>query len=460
MTTGQAPIRIKTGNALDVEDTTSNVAINQAMMEALSAANIDGKDVYPNYVGAQHLSAADAIIHGAFKAGSMMIGAGGVNISSAEDGETPTTGLYMGGSLFSLYKSGVSQVTLDGQTGNASFKGTVYADAGSFPGSLVTGNISVASGGVTISNDGGASGIYIGANQIYCKAGGVTKFLLNGATGEITAYKFTLVADSASQLNLGSGTHVFADSIQVGGTPGVTLGTMKTGIGTAQSTADTAKSTANTAKSTADSALSEAQGRIKPGGGVTVDGDKYITTIDMSGGIVIKTGTSTAKTQMTSKGIAIYNSDGTCVVQADHSNGVWVNNASSTPGVTERVSCAYGGSEVGYLAAYSGSLRLISLKDNPLWVGGYGDLNLMSNVGDVYLFSGDSSKTLYLGYSSYPFGRISLNGSVTVEVGSAPTQGAASGLNSGSLRLATGGSLWLVDGSGKWDRVRTKNYNP
>jgi len=54
MTTGQAPIRIKTGNALDVEDTTSNVAINQAMMEALSAANIDGKDVYPNYVGAQH----------------------------------------------------------------------------------------------------------------------------------------------------------------------------------------------------------------------------------------------------------------------------------------------------------------------------------------------------------------------------------------------------------------------
>ena len=80
MTTGQAPIRIKTGNALDVEDTTSNVAINQAMMEALSAPDIDGKDVYPNYVGAQHLSAADAIIHGAFKAGSMMIGAGGVTL--------------------------------------------------------------------------------------------------------------------------------------------------------------------------------------------------------------------------------------------------------------------------------------------------------------------------------------------------------------------------------------------
>ena len=344
MTTGQAPIRIKTGNALDVEDTTSNVAINQAMMEALSAANIDGKDVYPNYVGAQHLSAADAIIHGAFKAGSMMIGAGGVNISSAEDGETPTTGLYMGGSLFSLYKSGVSQVTLDGQTGNASFKGTVYADAGSFPGSLVTGNISVASGGVTISNDGGSSGIYIGANQIYCKASGVTKFLLNGATGEITAYKFTLVADSASQLNLGSGTHVFADSIQVGSTPGITFGTMKGDISDAADAAADAASDAATA-------LSEAQGRIKPGGGVTVDGDKHITTIDMSGGIVIKTSTSTARVQMTSNGIAIYNSSGTVVVQADHSNGLWVNNdISDFPGVTERVSLAYGGYEVGSIA--------------------------------------------------------------------------------------------------------------
>ena len=344
MTTGQAPIRIKTGNALDVEDTTSNVAINQAMMEALSAANIDGKDVYPNYVGAQHLSAADAIIHGAFKAGSMMIGAGGVNISSAEDGETPTTGLYMGGSLFSLYKSGVSQVTLDGQTGNASFKGTVYADAGSFPGSLVTGNISVASGGVTISNDGGSSGIYIGANQIYCKASGVTKFLLNGATGEITAYKFTLVADSASQLNLGSGTHVFADSIQVGSTPGITLGTMKDDISDAADAAADAASDAATA-------LSEAQGRIKPGGGVTVDGNKYITSIDMSSGIVIKTSTSTARTQITSNGIAIYNSSGTCVVQADHSNGIWVNNdTSGSPGVTERVSLAYDGYEVGSIA--------------------------------------------------------------------------------------------------------------
>ena len=426
MTTGQAPIRIKTGNALDVEDTTSNVAINQAMMEALSAANIDGKDVYPNYVGAQHLSAADAIIHGAFKAGSMMIGAGGVNISSAEDGETPTTGLYMGGSLFSLYKSGVSQVTLDGQTGNASFKGTVYADAGSFPGSLVTGNISVASGGVTISNDGGASGIYIGANQIYCKAGGVTKFLLNGATGEITAYKFTLVADSASKLNLGSGTHVFADSIQVGGTPGVTLGTMKDDISDAADAAADAASDAATA-------LSEAQGRIKPGGGVTVDGDKYITSIDMSSGIVIKTSTSTARTQMTSNGIAIYNSSGTCAVQADHTNGVWINNASDTPGTPERLSLAYDGTEKMWIAAVG-----ISSSFYENWI--------YSPSSDLYISAGE--KLHLQGYDASDNSCVILRGGPGIYWGSGTPSMSA---DDGSLYLSTGGSAWLRTGSA-WKR--------
>lgn len=90
---------------------------------------------------------------------------------------------------------------------------------------------------------------------------------------------------------------------------------------------------------------------IQPGGGVAVSSEKYITTIDMSSGIVIKTSTSTAKTQITSNGIAIYNNSGTLVVQADHSNGLWVNNdTSGSPGVTERVSLAYDGYEVGSIA--------------------------------------------------------------------------------------------------------------
>jgi hypothetical protein len=73
----------------------------------------------------------------------------------------------------------------------------------------------------------------------------------------------------------------------------------------------------------------------------------------------------------------------------------------------------------------------------------------MSNVGDVYLFSGDSSKTLYLGYSSYPFGKISLNGAVSISVGSSYP----SGVSKGSLFIDTDdGSFWKYDGS-SWNEI-------
>lgn len=424
MTTGQAPIRIKTGNALDVEDTTSNVAINQAMMEALSAANIDGKDVYPNYVGAQHLSAADAIIHGAFKAGSMMIGAGGVNISSAEDGETPTTGLYMGGSLFSLYKSGVSQVTFDGQTGNASFKGAVYAESGSFPGSLVTGNISVGSGGVTISNDGGASGIYIGGNQIYAKYGGVTTVLIDGASGKITCSKFELTADSSSKITLNQGTHIFSEGIQVGST---TLGGINSVANSALSIANDAHGDAATAYNLADSA-------IKPGGGVQVDGQKYITTIDMSNGIVIRSGNATARTQMTSNGIAIYNSSGTLVVQADHTNGVWINNASDTPSVQERLSLAYDSTEKMWIAAVGIS-------------GTFYENWIRSPSSDLYISAG--AKLHLQGYDASYNSCVILRGGPGIYWGSGTPSMSA---DVGSIYLSTGGSFWIMQAGG-WRRI-------
>ena len=93
----------------------------------------------------------------------------------------------MSDSVFSLIKNGVTQVLFDGETGNASFKGAVYAESGSFPGSLVTGNISVGSGGVTISNDGGASGIYIGGNQIYAPR----RASPHGADGQIRRWNST-----------------------------------------------------------------------------------------------------------------------------------------------------------------------------------------------------------------------------------------------------------------------------
>lgn len=345
---GQAPIKLKTGSSLETEGTAANVATNTAAMEALRSATVDGKDIRPRTTTTEHLSASDAIIHGAFKSGSLMVGGGGVVISSDEDGAEPNTGLLMSDSVFSLIKNGVTQVLFDGETGNASFKGAVYAESGSFPGSLVTGNISVASGGVTISNDGGSSGIYIGANQIYAKAGGVTTVLIDGATGQISASKFNLTADDNSQITLSKGTHIFSTGIQVGTQ---TLGGMQSATATAQTTANSAQSTANAAQTTATQAWNEATSRIKPGGGVAVDGNQYITTIDMASGIVVRSGSGTARTQMTSNGIAIYNSSGTVVVQADHSNGLWVNNdTSGSPGVTERVSLAYDGYEVGSIA--------------------------------------------------------------------------------------------------------------
>jgi hypothetical protein len=117
MTTGQAPIAIRTGNALDQESSSVNVATNQADIAAERAANVDGKDIYPNSIVTGHLSAADAIIHGLIKSGAIIVGAGGVVVTSDENGTIPTNGLYLGAALLQLMRSGVATVTLDGNTG-------------------------------------------------------------------------------------------------------------------------------------------------------------------------------------------------------------------------------------------------------------------------------------------------------------------------------------------------------
>jgi hypothetical protein len=411
----QAQIAIHEGNALDSTENLSNVATNKATVAALKAANVDGKDICPRTTTTEHLSAADAIIHGAFKSGTMLVGSGGVAISSDADGAEPTgAGIFMGVSsgkpqLYLTDASGTATAVFDGSTGSVSITGTINATAGSISGSLVTGNISVATGGVTISNDGGTSGIYVGANQIYAKSGGVTTFLLDGLTGTITASRVNLTTDSSSSVNLSSGTHIFGTGIQVGTT---TLGGMQSDTATALSTAQTA---------------------IQPGGGVAVDGSKYITTINVGSGIQIYTAASGARTQLTSAGMAVYNSSGHLVVQVDHTYGLWVNNLSVTPGTTERCSLAYGGAEQGYIYGGSSTLGIVA--------------NSILDISATYIYL---SGILYRGSStSYP---------ALVVV--TPSQGAGSGYASGTMAQSTGGSLWVVDGSGNWDRVRTYNYNP
>jgi hypothetical protein len=210
--TGQGPIKIQTGNALDVADTTSNVATNKAELAAL-AANIDGKDTYPNSVKTEHLSAADAQIHGAFRSGSIDVTSGGVTISSAADGATPSTGLYMDSAGFMLYKGGEATVTLNNATGDASFTGAVYATSGSFPGSIVTGTLNVGEGGITIS--GGTGGVSIVGNQIFLGNSGSPTVLLDGATGIITATKFVMTADGDSSMDMTLGSLTIGDATAV-----------------------------------------------------------------------------------------------------------------------------------------------------------------------------------------------------------------------------------------------------
>ena len=77
---GQAPIKLKTGSSLETEGTAANVATNTAAMEALRSATVDGKDIRPRTTTTEHLSASDAIIHGAFKSGSLMVAAGSRHI--------------------------------------------------------------------------------------------------------------------------------------------------------------------------------------------------------------------------------------------------------------------------------------------------------------------------------------------------------------------------------------------
>lgn len=115
MTTGQAPIIFKNESNLDTSDTLSNVATNQADLAAQS--NVDGLDIYPRTVTCGHLFAADGSFSGHLNAGTIYVGSGGVTISSAANGATPATGLFLSSSQLIMYKSSVATFTLNGTTG-------------------------------------------------------------------------------------------------------------------------------------------------------------------------------------------------------------------------------------------------------------------------------------------------------------------------------------------------------
>jgi hypothetical protein len=328
MGTGQSMPQITTGNSLEDADTLSNVATNKADVAAQKSANVDGKDIYPQSIVTKTLQLAQ----------SLSIGDG---VRLTPDCVTATELASNSVTTDALNCTNVSTTDLSFSGGSLSQYGITTL------GSISGGALAVGSGGVTISNDGGTSGMYIGGNELFVKVGGFTKISIDGATGTITASKFALTADSGSTIDLRNATGYFSDGIVVGAT---TLG----GI----------SSTATTANSNASTALSTAQAAIQPGGGVAVDGSKYITHINTSTGVTISTaaaGNTGQRTNIASAGMAIYDSSNRVVVQCDYSNGVWVDNQSTSHSLNERLSLAYGGAEVGHLYGGVGSLVIASV---------------------------------------------------------------------------------------------------
>jgi hypothetical protein len=197
MATGQSPIVISTNNALSTEGTTNNVATNKAALKVEQAASANGKDITPTSVRTNSMYVTEGVIsEGLMRSGSLLVGSGGVAITSDPDGGTPSgTGLLMSDSMLALTLTGETNpvVLLNGQDGSASFKGTVSAGS-TVSAAMTAGSIYAGSGGVSISSDAagaeptGHAGIYIGYLSTapvlkLTDATGATTVLLNGSDG-------------------------------------------------------------------------------------------------------------------------------------------------------------------------------------------------------------------------------------------------------------------------------------
>jgi hypothetical protein len=309
------PVKMKVDDTMATAGAQSNVALVQSELAEERSLNIDGKSVYPEWVTTRGISLAE----------SLRVG----------DGVTLTDGCvtadYIATDAVTASKINASGLS----STDISFSGTLSGFGIANLGTISGGSIAIGSGGATIGS--ATSGVSISGNVIRCVKSGTTTIQIDGSTGIVTCNKFAFTSDSSSSMNLSSGTHVFGTGIQVGDT---TLGAISTA----------------------------ATGAIQPGGGVTVDGDKYITTIDLSSGLVVKSSTSNAHTQMTSNGIAVYNSSNQVVVQLDHTNGITVQNKTSDddPENTERIGFKNNaGTEVLKMwAPYTGTAAYIQTETN------------------------------------------------------------------------------------------------
>ena len=194
MTTGQAPIVIKTGNALDVEDTTSNVAVNQAELKAM-AANIDGKDTYPQSVTTQRMNIGEAMTVG----DQIQITDGSITANYLGADSVTTEKIFAG----AVTASEMSVSTLSSISANL--------------GTITSGSLSVGAGGVAIGS--GSTGIGIINNVFTMVTGGVVKVRLDGVAGtayfagEVSASKFTVLENDENSVNFGVSVVIGGDII-------------------------------------------------------------------------------------------------------------------------------------------------------------------------------------------------------------------------------------------------------
>lgn len=366
-------IQVRDGNSLTTGLLASNVATNRAEQSLLQGINIDGKDTYPRSVQCQRFYCAEG-----FQVGNnIQIADGTIRAQHLIQTETIiATSIQIGAAL--ITETHIDVPSLSAISANL--------------GTITAGQISVGAGGVVIGN--ATAGIYIGTNLIRAKYGGVTTFEIDGSTGIATLSKVVLTTDEDSTVTLLDGEVYIGTSVVIGASPGRTAGDLtrvfvqttapSTGMVTGDLWFDSddgykAYEYNGSWTSVQDTGAAAGRTSVQPGGGVAVDGSKYITTIDLSSGLVIRTSSSTAKTQITSNGMAIYNSAGTLVVQADQTNGLWVNNTSaSNPGVTERLSLAYEGTEKGNISAYEESQALM--------IVAYGGIDFGCTSGYGYQF--------------------------------------------------------------------------
>ena len=292
---------------------------------------------------------------------------------------------------------------------------------------------------MTISNDGGSSGIYIGGNRLYCKYGGNVLFDIDGALGtmyrkgELYASKITIAGNASNSVDLTAG------SVQIGGGAYINSVLASTVTGGAAAGASA----------------------VQPGNGFGVNASNQPSTIQLnSSGITISTASSGARLLLNNAGlsaIAYVASAYRDVVTLDSTNGIRIVNYEATPATNEKLElCYHNGSSVTVQGELFGINNEFTIKGDQSI-----SMEVASGSGGIVIQAGVSSGNIYL-YGPggvHTDSDLHLGAGITLnDTGSGgPTITAGSGAPSasepdGSIYLSTGGSFW-VRYSGAWKRV-------